>query len=92
MNTNTQIKELTYVGPYKVVKIFRVSRRRQVLARNLTRDEAIQYQNKSFDYGSIDIAANKAKVIDGAIIIKNGCDASTIETAIQYLQNLLKNG
>jgi len=45
MNTNPQTKELTYVGPYKVVKIFRVSRRRQVLARNLTRDEAKKLVN-----------------------------------------------
>lgn len=32
--------EKVYIGPYKVVKIFRVSRRHQVLERNLTREEA----------------------------------------------------
>jgi hypothetical protein len=31
---------------YKVVKIFRVSRRRQVLERNLTRDEAMRLVNR----------------------------------------------
>jgi len=31
---------------YKVVKIFRVSRRRQVLERNLTRDEAMRVVNR----------------------------------------------
>jgi len=29
-----------YIGTYKVVKLFRVSQRRQVLRRGLTRDEA----------------------------------------------------
>ncbi len=33
-------KQKEYFGPYKVVKIFRVSRRHQVLERNLTREEA----------------------------------------------------
>lgn len=32
--------EKVYIGPYKVVKIFKVSRRHQVLERNLTREEA----------------------------------------------------
>ena len=32
--------EKQYVGPYKVVKIFRVSRRHQILEKNLTREEA----------------------------------------------------
>jgi hypothetical protein len=36
MNTT----EKQYFGPYKVVKIFRVSGRHQVLERNLTREEA----------------------------------------------------
>ena len=31
-----------YTGTYKVVKLFRVSRRRQVLRRGLTKDEAIK--------------------------------------------------
>jgi hypothetical protein len=35
----------TYTGPYKVVKIFRISRRKQVLERNLTREEAIRLVN-----------------------------------------------
>ena len=32
--------EKQYIGPYKVVKQFRVSRRREVIKRNLTIDEA----------------------------------------------------
>lgn len=32
----------TYIGTYKVVKIFRKSQRRQVIERGLTRDEAIR--------------------------------------------------
>jgi hypothetical protein len=35
-------KEKQYIGPYKVVKIFRKSRRRQVLCRNLNREEAMR--------------------------------------------------
>jgi hypothetical protein len=31
---------------YKVVKIFRVSRRREILERNLTREEAIRVVNR----------------------------------------------
>jgi hypothetical protein len=37
--------EKTYIGPYKVVKIFRISSRKQVLNRNLTRDEAKRIVN-----------------------------------------------
>jgi hypothetical protein len=37
MNTNQEF--------YKVVKIFRISRRREVLRRNLTREEAIRVVN-----------------------------------------------
>jgi hypothetical protein len=36
----------TYSGPYKVVKIFRISRRRQVIERNLTREEAKRVVNR----------------------------------------------
>ena len=32
--------EKTYIGTYKVYKIFRKSQRKEVLARGLTRDEA----------------------------------------------------
>lgn len=32
--------EKLYIGPFKVVKLFKVSGRRQVLRRGLTRDEA----------------------------------------------------
>jgi len=32
--------EKQYFGPYKVVKIFRVFRKHQILAKNLTREEA----------------------------------------------------
>jgi len=35
----------TYSGPYKVVKIFRISKRRQVIERNLTREEAKRLVN-----------------------------------------------
>lgn len=34
-----------YIGTYKVVKIFRTSNRREVLRRNLTREEAKQVVN-----------------------------------------------
>ena len=33
-------KEKEYIGTYKVVKLFRVSRRRVILRRGLTREEA----------------------------------------------------
>jgi len=33
-------KEKTYIGPYKVMKVFRVSKRRQVLRTGLTLAEA----------------------------------------------------
>jgi hypothetical protein len=36
----TTITDETYVGTYKVYKIFRISNRRQVIRRGLTRDEA----------------------------------------------------
>lgn len=42
MKSNT---EKEYTGTYKVVKLFRVSRRRQVLRRNLTSEEAKQVVN-----------------------------------------------
>ena len=35
----------THSGPYKVVKIFRISKRRQVIERNLTREEAKRLVN-----------------------------------------------
>lgn len=38
--------EKTYIGTYKVVKIFRVSNRREVLARGLNRDEAKAMVNR----------------------------------------------
>ena len=37
--------EKQYMGSYKVVKIFRVSQRRQILERNLTREEAKRVVN-----------------------------------------------
>jgi hypothetical protein len=33
-------EEKTYIGPYKVFKVFRKSRRKEILARDLTREEA----------------------------------------------------
>lgn len=33
-------EEKKYIGPYKVVKIYRISGRRQVLERGLTKEEA----------------------------------------------------
>lgn len=41
MNTT----EKKYVGTYKVYKIFKVSRRKEIIKRNLTRDEAIMLVN-----------------------------------------------
>jgi len=38
--------EKEYTGTYKVVKLFRVSQRRQVIERDLTRDEAIRVVNR----------------------------------------------
>ena len=32
--------EKTYIGTYKVYKVFRKSRKRQIISRDLTRDEA----------------------------------------------------
>jgi hypothetical protein len=37
--------EKEYIGPYKVVKFFRVSQRRQVLKRGLTKEEAKRVVN-----------------------------------------------
>ena len=34
-----------YTGPYKVYKVFRVSGRRQIIARNLTREQAQRLVN-----------------------------------------------
>lgn len=41
------IKE--YIGTYKVYKVFRISRKRQILRRGLTRDEAIILVNSYKD-------------------------------------------
>jgi hypothetical protein len=38
-------QEKTYIGPYKVVKFYRVSNRREILARGLTREEAQRIVN-----------------------------------------------
>lgn len=38
-------EEKTYIGTYKVVKIFRKSQRREVIERDLTRDEAKRLVN-----------------------------------------------
>ncbi len=38
--------EPTYTGTYKVVKLFRVSNRRQIIERGLTRDEAQRVVNR----------------------------------------------
>ena len=43
MNTTT---EKTYIGTYKVYKIFRKSNRREVIRRGLTRDEAKALVNR----------------------------------------------
>ena len=34
------MENLTYIGTYKVYKVFRKSRRREIIARGLTREEA----------------------------------------------------
>jgi len=38
--------EKVYTGPYKVVKLYRVSMRREVLYRNLTKEEAMRVVNR----------------------------------------------
>ena len=35
----------TYIGTYKVYKVFRVSRRREIIRTGLTREQAIQLVN-----------------------------------------------
>jgi hypothetical protein len=44
--------EKQYTGTYKVVKLFRVSRRKQVLMSDLSRDEAIRLVNQYPDSNS----------------------------------------
>lgn len=39
------MEEKTYIGTYKVVKIFRKSNRKEVIERGLTRDEAKRLVN-----------------------------------------------
>jgi hypothetical protein len=39
-------EEKTYIGTYKVYKQFRVSRKRVILARDLTRQEAMDMVNR----------------------------------------------
>jgi hypothetical protein len=39
-------KEKTYTGAYKVVQIFRVSKRRKTLKRGLTKEEAMRVVNR----------------------------------------------
>ena len=41
--------EKVYIGTYKVYRVFRVSRRREILSRGLTRDEAISMVNRYAD-------------------------------------------
>ena len=48
--------EKQYIGTYKVVKIFRISGRRQVLRRGLTREEAKKVVNSYPD-------SNKSMVV-----------------------------
>ena len=48
--------EKQYIGTYKVVKIFRISSRRQVLRRGLTREEAKRVVNSYPD-------SNKSMVV-----------------------------
>ena len=43
------IKEKEYIGTYKVVKVFRKSNKRQVIERNLTREEAKTIVNRYAD-------------------------------------------
>ncbi len=38
--------EKVYIGTYKVYRVFRVSRRREILGRGLTREEAISMVNR----------------------------------------------
>jgi len=41
----TNNKEKTYAGTYKVYKVFRQSRRREILYKGLTRERAIEIVN-----------------------------------------------
>lgn len=42
-------KELTYIGSYKVVKLYRKSQRREVIRRGLTREDAKRVVNSYKD-------------------------------------------
>ena len=42
----------TYIGTYKVYKVFKKSRRREVIRRGLTREEAIRLVNSYKDSNS----------------------------------------
>lgn len=46
----------TYIGTYKVYRVFKVSRRHQIIARNLSRDEAKRLVNSYPD-------SNKSMVV-----------------------------
>lgn len=52
MTQTAQITGEVYTGTYKVVKLFRVSRRRQVIRRGLTREEARRLVNTYPDSSS----------------------------------------
>ena len=50
-NLSKSVTEKVYIGTYKVVRVFKVSRRKEVLRRGLTRQEAMSlvdsYPSKS---------------------------------------------
>jgi hypothetical protein len=62
MKNNNENK--TYIGTYKVVKIFRVSQRRQTLDRGLSLDEAKRIVNSYPDSNRSMVVFNKQFTAD----------------------------
>ena len=54
----------TYIGTYKVYKVFRKSGRREVIRRGLTRDEAIRLVNSYKDSNSHMVVFDKQFTAD----------------------------
>ena len=58
----------TYIGTYKVYKVFKVSRRRQMIARDLTRDEAKALVNRYPDSNTSMVVFDKQFAADNYYI------------------------
>lgn len=67
MNTT----EKTYIGTYKVYKIFRKSRRREVIRRGLTRDEAKALVNSYPDRSTSMVVFDKQFYADKYYVATN---------------------